>query len=180
MKNTKMERWILAGVFCALTVVGTSIRIPILGAFIHLGNAMLLLAVLFLGYKLGALAGGLGFAIFDILNGYAAEAPYFILESFVVGFFAILVVHHYHNDLSQPSHLLQVTLAAGIAKLIMTFLKNVVRDLFIGTTLNVAIIDTLSTKMLSTVINTASTIVIVMIVYYPLKRALTRLNIMQA
>ncbi|KFN89598.1 putative membrane protein [Tetragenococcus muriaticus PMC-11-5] len=76
----------MVALFTALTVIGTMIKIPLpTGAFVHLGNAVLLLSVLLLGYVKGSLAGGLGFAIFDILNGYAAEAPYFIVESFIVG-----------------------------------------------------------------------------------------------
>lgn len=84
---------VLIGLFTALTVLGTMLKIPLpTGAFVHLGNTVLLLAVLLIGYKKGALAGGLGFAIFDLLNGFAAEAPYFILESFIVGGAAALMI----------------------------------------------------------------------------------------
>lgn len=81
-----IESVVFVGLFAALTVIGTMIKIPLpTGAFVHMGNAVLLLSVLLLGYLRGSLAGGFGFAIFDLLNGYATEAPYFILESFIVG-----------------------------------------------------------------------------------------------
>ena len=86
-KNNTIHQITYIAVFAALTVIGTMIKIPMpTGAFAHLGNSVLLLAVLLLGYTRGALAGGLGFAIFDLLNGYAAEAPYFLFESFIVGY----------------------------------------------------------------------------------------------
>ena len=89
MNDHRIRSIVFVALFTALTVIGTMIKIPLpTGAFVHLGNAVLLLAVLLLGYVKGSLAGGLGFAIFDLLNGYATEAPYFILESFIVGAFA--------------------------------------------------------------------------------------------
>lgn len=72
--DRRIQSIVLIALFTALTVVATTIKIPMPGAFVHLGNAVLLLAVLLLGYFRGALAGGLGFAIFDVLNGYVTEA----------------------------------------------------------------------------------------------------------
>jgi uncharacterized membrane protein len=88
-RMSSIKSVLFVAMFAAMTVIGTMIKIPMpTGAFVHLGNAVLLLAVLLLGYKKGSLAGGLGFFLFDLLNGYLTEAPYFFFESFIVGGFA--------------------------------------------------------------------------------------------
>lgn len=46
------------------------IKIPSLNGYTHLGDCMILLGVLLLGSKRGALAGGVGAALADLLGGY--------------------------------------------------------------------------------------------------------------
>ncbi|WEG73901.1 ECF transporter S component [Vagococcus intermedius] len=164
---------IITALFATMTFIGTMIRIPVpspLGApFIHLGNAMLLLAVLLIGFKKGALAGGMGFAIFDILNGFAIEAPYFILESFIVGGIASITFSLFNKKDDHSYKIIIVALAAGITKLVMTFLKNTVQLLFLGTDFKLAIPSAIM-SLPATVVNVISTIIIVSLAYYPLKK----------
>ncbi|EOH99820.1 hypothetical protein UAW_00973 [Enterococcus haemoperoxidus ATCC BAA-382] len=163
---------VLVGLFAALTILGTMIKIPMpTGAFVHLGNSVSLLAVLLIGYKKGALAGGLGFAIFDVLNGFAAEAPYFILESFIVGGAATLMILFFHKNIDTIWKIIAVAAVTGIAKIIMTQLKNTVMGLLAGADFNVAFASALS-KLPATFINVATTIVIVTLAYFPLKKAM--------
>ncbi|MGY3778760.1 ECF transporter S component [Isobaculum melis] len=161
---------VLIALFAALTFVGTMIRIPMpTGAFAHLGNAVLLLAVLLLGYKKGALAGGLGFAIFDLLNDYAIEAPYFILESFIVGGAAALTVLTFQRKIDSIQKIIVIAAVSSFAKIIMTQLKNTVGIMLTGSDFSVAFISAIS-KLLPTIINTFTTIIIVSLVYFPLKK----------
>ncbi|ALS00821.1 hypothetical protein ATZ33_05390 [Enterococcus silesiacus] len=163
---------VLVGLFAALTVLGTMIKIPMpTGAFAHLGNSVLLLAVLLIGYKKGALAGGLGFAIFDVLNGFAAEAPYFILESFIVGGAAAFMILFFHHNIDTFWKVIVIASVTGIAKIIMTQLKNTVMGLLAGADFTVAFASGLS-KLPATLINVVTTIVIVTLVYFPLKKAM--------
>lgn len=68
---------ILAGLMMAMIVVATMlIVIPSPGGYIHLGDAMIFLSVLILGWRYGAVAAGAGSALADILVGYAAWAPW--------------------------------------------------------------------------------------------------------
>lgn len=164
---------VLVGLFAALTVLGTMIKIPMpTGAFAHLGNSVLLLAVLLIGYKKGALAGGLGFAIFDILNGFAAEAPYFILESFIVGGAAALTILFFQKNIDTVWKVIVVAAVSGIAKIIMTQLKNTAMGLLAGADFSISFTSALS-KLPATFINVATTIVIVSLVYFPLKKTMT-------
>lgn len=164
---------VLVGLFAALTVLGTMIKIPMpTGAFAHLGNSVLLLAVLLIGYKKGALAGGLGFAIFDVLNGFAAEAPYFVLESFIVGGAAALAILFFHKNIDTIWKVIIVASLTGIAKIVMTQLKNTVMGILVGADFNIAFTAALS-KLPATFINVATTIVIVSLIYFPLKKAMS-------
>lgn len=174
MKNTNIQTIVLVALFTALTVIGTMIKVPLpTGAFVHLGNAVLLLSVLYLGYVKGSLAGGLGFAIFDILNGYASEAPYFIFESFVVGAAAYGLFLLFKKN---PTHVWQILVIAagtGVAKLLMTQAKNTVRQMFLGMDF-IPAITAASIKLPATVINVCLTALIVSFLYFPLKKALDR------
>lgn len=178
-KNSKTRSIILTAVFAALTFVGTSIRIPmpaVIGApFIHLGNSILVLAVLLIGYKYGALAGGIGFALFDVLNGYALEAPYFFIESFIVGGAAILVFRIFHYKDDAIYKIVLVAIGAAITKIIMTFLKGTFLLIIMGSSFNIAVSSSLL-SLLPTIINACSTIIIVSILYYPLKKILVDLR----
>lgn len=171
-KTVSIQSIVLVALFAALTVIGTTIKIPLpTGAFVHLGNAVLLLSVLLLGYFKGSLAGGLGFFIFDIMNGYATEAPYFILESFIVGAAAYGAFRLFKKN---PTHIWQVIMigiVTGIAKLIMTQIKNTVMNLIAGASFGPAFAGAFA-KLPATVINVSLTLLIVALVYFPLKAAM--------
>lgn len=63
------------------------IQIPIPLGYAHLGDAFILLTVLFIGRKSGIWAGGIGSALADLLTGYAYWAiPTFIIKSLMAYF----------------------------------------------------------------------------------------------
>lgn len=173
-KEISIQSIVLVALFTALTVIGTTIKIPLpTGAFVHLGNAVLLLSVLLLGYFKGSLAGGLGFFIFDIMNGYATEAPYFILESFIVGAAAYGAFYFFKK---KPTHIWQVIVigvCTGVAKIIMTQIKNTVMNLIAGASFGPAFAGAFA-KLPATLINVSLTVLIVALVYFPLKAAMHR------
>lgn len=174
IKKSSIREVLFVALFASLTVIGTMIRIPLpTGAFVHLGNAVLLLAVLLLGYTKGALAGGLGFMIFDILNGYAIEAPYFLFESFVVGAFASIAFLLYKKKPTHVWQLIVIGSVAGVGKLLMTQIKNTVLLLFLGNDFRLAFMTAI-VKLPASIINVLMTIVIVSLLYFPLKRLLER------
>ncbi|MBR3770951.1 MAG: ECF transporter S component [Clostridium sp.] len=75
------KKLVITAVCIALTYVFTSmvnIRLPIggSGGLIHLGNVPLFIAAILFGRKTGALAGGIGMALFDLLSGWTLWAPF--------------------------------------------------------------------------------------------------------
>lgn len=72
---------VINALFIALTFVATmfiNIRLPIVGngGLIHLGNIPLFLAAFLFGKKTGAIAGGFGMALFDLVSGWTLWAPF--------------------------------------------------------------------------------------------------------
>ncbi len=75
--NTK--KTILTGLMMALVTVSTMvfiIPVPFTSGYIHLGDSMIFLSVLILGYRYGAVAAGVGSALADVFVGYANWAPW--------------------------------------------------------------------------------------------------------
>lgn len=183
MIQVKSNKWtlseiVLMGLFSALTVVGTSIRVPLPALvgnpFFHFGMPILCLAVLTLGYVKGSLAGGIGFAIFDVLNGFAAEAPYFVLESFVVGGALALAYFQFKRFKDKSWFIPTIMIFAAISKIAMTFLKNLVVQLLMGASLGVSAAASLGTLYI-TVINAIAAIIIVTILYTPISKLTNKL-----
>lgn len=174
MTSTKwsIKETTLMGLFAALTVIGTSIRVPLPALvgnpFFHFGLPILSLAVLTLGFFKGSLAGGVGFAIFDVLNGFAAEAPYFILESFVVGGALTLAYRQFKKYDDNWWFIPLIMSIAAIAKIMMTFLKNLVIQLMMGNNFAASATASFLTLYI-TVINAIAAIIIVSLLYKPVK-----------
>ena len=62
----------ITAVFMALTCVATMmVQIPIPLGYAHLGDSVILICAFFFGPVVGALAGGIGSAMADILTGFA-------------------------------------------------------------------------------------------------------------
>lgn len=90
-----VKKMTICAMCIALTYVATAfinVRLPIAanGGLIHLGNAALFICAILFGKKIGAIAGGLGMAIFDLMGGWVSWAPFTLvivgLMGFIVGF----------------------------------------------------------------------------------------------
>ncbi len=83
MENTKnllnTKKVILTGLMIALVTVATMVfmvPVPFTNGYIHLGDSMIFLSVLILGWRYGAIASGVGSALADLFAGYANWAPW--------------------------------------------------------------------------------------------------------
>lgn len=76
--NSSLKKLVTAALFAALACVATmSVRIPTPGTngYIHPGDAIVILAGIFLGPVFGLLAGGIGSAMADLIGGYFLYVP---------------------------------------------------------------------------------------------------------
>lgn len=94
MKKDVLVKSVLAAMFAALTYVATTvvqIAIPATGGYINFGDCIVLLGGFILDPVYGALAGGIGSALADILSGYAVYAiGTFIIKAAMAAVAAIL------------------------------------------------------------------------------------------
>lgn len=70
---------IMAGLMTGMITISTmifKIPIPLTTGYIHLGDSMIFLAVLILGWKYSAVAAGIGSALADVIGGFAMWAPW--------------------------------------------------------------------------------------------------------
>lgn len=56
------------------------------GGLVHLGNVPLFIFAILFGKKAGAIAGGLGMALFDLTSGWTAWAPFTLIVVAIMGF----------------------------------------------------------------------------------------------
>ncbi len=92
----------ITALFIALTYVFTAfvnVRLPIAanGGLIHLGNVPLFLCAIIFGKKSGAIAGGVGMGLFDLLSGWTAWAPFTFVIVALMGFAVGAITEKHHG-----------------------------------------------------------------------------------
>lgn len=89
--DKKTQDVVLMGVMAAVIFISTfAIKLPTATGYIHLGDSMVVLAVMLLGARKGALTAGIGGALADLMAGYAVWiVPTFLCKAamaLVIGF----------------------------------------------------------------------------------------------
>ena len=87
-----IKRLALLGLFGALVIIATAVLrfpVPTFNLYFNLGEAVIYLTALLFGGPAGAIVGGVGSALADILGGYPVWAPITLvikgLEGYAVG-----------------------------------------------------------------------------------------------
>ena len=76
----------IALVFSCTAFVNVRLPIAANGGLIHLGNVPLFIIAILYGRWLGALAGGLGMALFDVVGGWLLWAPFTLVIVGLMGY----------------------------------------------------------------------------------------------
>jgi uncharacterized membrane protein len=116
--GTKQIRQLTGGgLMLALVLVATySIKIPIpfTQGYIHGGDSMIFVAAMLFGWKIGALAGGIGSSLADVLGGYAHWALPTLLIKSIMGALAGWIGKDLRDKKSKYSgFLLSMTMAGA-------------------------------------------------------------------
>ena len=108
MSKTNLKELVLTAMFAALVAVATMvINIPMIATrgFINVGDTIIFVAGVFMGPRVGLLAGGIGSALADLLLGYIHWAPWTLPIKGIEGLLAGLIAHgHFqsHRRLGLP------------------------------------------------------------------------------
>ena len=89
LSQTKQLVYAALGIALVFTcTVFVNVRLPIAanGGLIHLGNVPLFIIAILYGRRLGALAGGIGMALFDVVGGWFLWAPFTLIIVGLMGY----------------------------------------------------------------------------------------------
>ena len=124
MKNDNTRELVELSLYAALIILTVQfIRIPFGPQFVHLGNALVVIAILIFGARKGALVATVALGLFDIFNGYAAEVWITILESLIVCLVLYLVFEKLLKSNDKIVNVIIAGVIAALTKIILNFLK---------------------------------------------------------
>ena len=96
MNHSAILSMVITAICITLTYIFTAfinIRLPIAanGGLVHLGNVALFISAILFGKKTGALAGGIGMGLFDLISGWTAWAPFTLIIVGLMGYVSGLI-----------------------------------------------------------------------------------------
>lgn len=87
--SNRVQAIVLGGLFAAVVLGATLLRVPMGRSYFHLGEAVIYATAVVFGRWYGGVAGAIGSAIADVLSGFAFWAPVTVIvkgiEGYVVG-----------------------------------------------------------------------------------------------
>lgn len=117
----KTKKLVMAALFAALTYTATSmIKIPTpgTGGYIHPGDAIVILAGIFLGPVYGGLSAGIGSMLSDLLGGYMNYVP---ITFVVKGLIAVASYYTFHIAMKISKKMILAMISCGlVATLLVT------------------------------------------------------------
>ena len=95
-RNSSLSFLTITALMTALVYVFTAfinIKLPIAanGGLIHLGNVPLFIGAILFGRRVGAISGGIGMALFDLLSGWTVWAPFTLVTVGLMGYVVGLI-----------------------------------------------------------------------------------------
>lgn len=185
MKNEKIYKTVLVGLFAALSYVVFTflqIKIPLPGGdatSIHLGNAVCVIGALLLGGFYGGIGGAIGMTIGDIFDPvYIVYAPKTFILKLCIGLITGVVAHKIFKISTETDNkkLLRNVIIASASGLLF----NVIFDPLVGYFYKLLILGkpaaelTLAWNVASTSINAATSLFVSVVVYMALRPQLKK------
>lgn len=189
MKENRSKKLALAALFAALSYVGFQFfrfDISVAGgktAF-HLGNTFVVVAALFLGGRLGGLAGAVGLSIADLTSGYAVSMPKTFLLKLLIGLIVGFMAHKiFKLDIEKDSK--NIVIKSFVSALLgMSF--NIIADPLLGYVYKRYIlgmpqeISKILAKFtaMTTFVNAITTVILATLIYISLRPVLKKASIL--
>lgn len=180
-QNKKAYEITMIALFAAVTFLGIQVfRIPVPAAvgvpFLHFGNIFLLLGALLMGGKKGAWAGAIGFAVFDILNGYVMVMPKVVVIAILMSLVASRLFNGCKAQIGARKAIILSTTVAFLISLAGDFLYDTGTLLFAGSRLGPAMWAAL-TSLFATLVNSVFGVIVVTLLYPMMNRLVKKMGI---
>lgn len=178
-RSLSTRKIVFTALMAALTVAGSAIRVKVPSAIvgtnaIHLGNIMCALSGILLGPQLGALAAGLGSAIYDMFDPmYIAEAWLTFLMKGAYGLVAGLITHSGKNKWNYGKATVATT-AAAIVYALLYLGKSYFKGVYVKGLTSTASLLALAEKILPTSFNAVVAIIFAPILAIAIRKALEK------
>ncbi|MBG9980575.1 ECF transporter S component [Facklamia lactis] len=181
MSANKTFKYVQIGIYAALIIIAiTYIRIPmpsaISNSFVHPGNALVILAVLLMGFKRGATAACMGLFLFDLMNGYLAVAHFTVLENLIVLLIVAVVYQFIFKKKDHWGHIVSLGILGALVKIIVIFIKFIIQQMLLGSAFPAAFAMAV-TGMPASLFTGLITIILVPLLYFPMKRIFERYHV---
>ncbi|MBQ6934661.1 MAG: ECF transporter S component [Clostridia bacterium] len=184
MKQTNTKSIAATALFAAIIFMGIqAFRIPLPAAvgtpFVHFGHIFVMLAIVCLGPVRAAIAGVIGYVIFDVTNGYIHAIPNVfcctIIKCLLVGYIFLALSKKADGDRKKEYiYAIICSVIYGIANTLLDFVWNTIELTIMGSALGAAFMAEL-TAIPATFINSAFTVVGIALLYKPVKNAYHRI-----
>ncbi|WP_367565621.1 ECF transporter S component [Lacrimispora sp.] len=189
--SQKVYKLALTGLFAAMSyVVFTFLQFKIYlpggdATSIHLGNAVCVLGALMLGGLYGGLGGAIGMTIGDLLDPkYVLYAPKTFILKLCIGLITGFLAHKLGriNESRDRKHIMTWTVIGAVGGLLF----NVIFDPLVGYYYKLLILGkpaaelALAWNVASTSINAVTSTIVSVVLYMPLRRAMTRAGLFSA
>ncbi len=120
MRNERTIKIVMIAMFVSLVMAATYIGFPTpasMGGYVHLGTLVMLAIAMKYGKYYGALAGGIGMAMFDIFSPWIAWAPGTFVIRLAMGFVVGLIA--FDSEKGQGGNIYRNVIAFVVAMFIM-------------------------------------------------------------
>lgn len=174
MNRLTTRQLVELSLYAALILISVQfLRIPLGAQFVHVGNALVVVAVLLYGSKLAGLVAAVGLGLFDLLNGYAAVVWITILESLIVCLVLHFVFEKGMKSKDTSKNVVIVGIVAAITKIISNLIKYTLMNSLVGGLSFPVAVTTAIVKIGGTFGSAVVTVVATPLLYPVLKRIFT-------
>ncbi len=182
-RDESINKLVVTAFFAAITFLGIQIfRVPlpaVVGTpFVHFGHIFVVMGVLLMGGKRGAVSGTLGLVIFDILNGYLQDVPQVFLETIIkcllIGaLFAVLKNRAGGDRKKEYRGAMICTVLYGCMNILIEFVMGIVKMMILGSGFAAAAAGSAASNP-ATVVNVVFLIFAEALLYRPVERLYRR------
>ena len=116
VRYEKTGKLVMGALFMCMIVVLTmliKIPVPMTQGYVHLGDAVIFLAVLVLGWKYGAVCAGVGSAMADMFCGMVMWAPWTLVIKYIMAAVMGLILEKGGESISKGREIVAMTIAGS-------------------------------------------------------------------